>query len=219
MYSVSKHCEGSYNDESLAFDWGSEHLSKGRQLQGKSGISHIAWFYFISKRKSWVLSGSDKRLHFDFPKGKPKAVRVAPTWTGGNIWPNVSNDSKPCSVRQPGTPSALYRNKVGPNLCAIIECLHIICGSSFSAPKQMQKVRNSWYFDVHNSLFVTSRVTQRRKLCQRRYLGSDCELRWEYDLAAAAYSINIHPHPRYLGQALADFVKKVPHPSSFGSIT
>ena len=33
--------------------------------------------------------------------------------------------------------------------------------------------------------------------------------RWEYDLVAAAYSINIHPHPRYLGQALADFVQKV----------
>ena len=33
--------------------------------------------------------------------------------------------------------------------------------------------------------------------------------RWEYDLVAAAYSINIHPHPRYLGQALADFVEKV----------
>ena len=29
-------------------------------------------------------------------------------------------------------------------------------------------------------------------------------------MAATAYSINIHPNPRYLGQALADFVKKVP---------
>ena len=28
-------------------------------------------------------------------------------------------------------------------------------------------------------------------------------------MVAAAYSINIHPHPRYLGQALADFVEKV----------
>ena len=43
--------------------------------------------------------------------------------------------------------------------------------------------------------------------------GTNWLHRWEYDLVAAAYSINIHPHPRYLGQALADFVKKVAHPA------
>ena len=69
----------------------------------------------LSDFQNECLVEAKSKNNFDFTEGKSKAVRVAPTWTGGNIWPNVSNDSKPCSVRQPGTPSALYRNQVGPN--------------------------------------------------------------------------------------------------------